>query len=285
MGGSSGPGTGGTSGSGTAGAQATGGIGGAAGGAAGTKGSSGGGGGRAGGAPGDAGISEAGGTASYNPCSASTEPCKILPLGDSITFGGGSAKVDGGTATFEGGYRVQLFTRAVTANQRITFVGSQSNGPTTVAGKSFPRKHEGHSGWVIDQVAGLIPSPALDGKPDIILLLIGTNDMYQGDVPGAPDRLGKLMDKILGADSHVLLVVSAITPWAAQGSKIPTFNNAIPPLVAARAAAGKHIMFTDISVGWNSSTMFGDDNLHPNWAGYNLMGDLWYKAVGSLFPQ
>jgi hypothetical protein len=31
--------------------------------------------------------------------------------------------------------------------------------------------------------------------------------------------------------------------------------------------------------------MFGDDNLHPNWTGYNLMGDLWYKAVRTLFPQ
>jgi lysophospholipase L1-like esterase len=82
-----------------------------------------------------------------------------------------------------------------------------------------------------------------------------------------------------------LLVVSAIPPWAAQGTKVPTFNSAIPPLVAARAAAGKHILFADVTVGWDSNTMFGDDDLHPNWVGYNLMGDLWYKAVGSLFPQ
>jgi lysophospholipase L1-like esterase len=279
-GGASGSGKGGTTSSGTAGTQATGGAGGTAGnqGSAGTSGSA------TGGRPGDAGTPEAG-AASYNPCAASTGPCKILPLGDSITFGGGSQKVNGTTETFYGGYRVQLFTHAVNANQRITFVGSQSNGPTTVAGKPFPQKHEGHSGWVIDQIVGIIPSPALNDKPDIILLMIGTNDTYGSDPPGAADRLGKLMDKILDADNHALLVVSAIPPWAAQGTKIPTYNNAIPPMVEKRAAAGKHIVFVDATVGWDSKTMFGDDNLHPNWTGYNLMGDLWYKALGGLFPQ
>jgi lysophospholipase L1-like esterase len=138
---------------------------------------------------------------------------------------------------------------------------------------------------VIDQIAGIIPSPALNDKPDIILLLIGTNDTYGSDPAGAADRLAKLLDKILNADDHALLVVSPITPWAAQGTKIPTYNNAIPPMVEKRAAEGKHIMFADVTVGWDSNTMFGDDDLHPNWAGYNLMGNLWYKAVGGLFPQ
>jgi hypothetical protein len=78
---------------------------------------------------------------------------------------------------------------------------------------------------------------------------------------------------------------SSLGRWAAQGTKIPTCNNAIPPMVEKRAAAGKHIMFADVTVGWNSKNMFGDDDLHPNWAGYNLMGEVWYKAVGGLFPQ
>ena len=37
--------------------------------------------------------------------------------------------------------------------------------------------HEGHSGWTISQLSPLVPTPALDGKPNIILLHIGTNDI------------------------------------------------------------------------------------------------------------
>ena len=62
------------------------------------------------------------------------------------------------------------------AKQKVTFTGSLTDGPTEVAGQPFPRMHEGHSGWTISQLSPLVPTPALDGKPNIILLHIGTND-------------------------------------------------------------------------------------------------------------
>ena len=121
---------------------------------------------------------------SYAPCPTNGDPCKILPLGDSITWG----------IQYDGAYRVELFTKAVAAGQNITFTGSLSNGPTTVSGKPFPQKNEGHSGWTIDQDASLIPSPALStasgGIPHIILLHIGTNDIYAASGQSTmPDRL------------------------------------------------------------------------------------------------
>ena len=45
--------------------------------------------------------SGAGGAAAYNPCPSNGDPCKVLPLGDSITFG----------INYEGSYRVELFKR------------------------------------------------------------------------------------------------------------------------------------------------------------------------------
>ena len=87
------------------------------------------------------------------------------------------------------GYRSQLFKLIVAANQKVTFTGSLTNGPTQVSGQTFPRMHEGHAGWTIDPgyntlrvnyggISSLVPSPALDGGPHIILLHIGTNDVF-----------------------------------------------------------------------------------------------------------
>jgi hypothetical protein len=73
------------------------------------------------------------------------ESCKVLPLGDAITYG---VNDEG-----NGGYRGPLFAATVAAGQKITFTGSLSNGPTTVSGQTVPKKNEasqrlGHfGGW------------------------------------------------------------------------------------------------------------------------------------------
>ncbi len=72
----------------------------------------------------------------FDPCPA-TGNCKVLPLGDSITAGAGAQPGD------NGGYRVELFTKALANSKHITFVGSQTSGPTTVGGQTFPRKSRG----------------------------------------------------------------------------------------------------------------------------------------------
>jgi lysophospholipase L1-like esterase len=238
--------------------------------------------------------SESGGAGGYQPCPSNGDPCKVLPLGDSITFG----------ALYDGGYRVRLFTKAVAAAQKITFTGSQSNGPTTVSGKPFPRQHEGHGGWTISTansssgatagVSGLIPSPAFDTKsggiPHIILLMIGTNDVYapSGQSEMAK-RLGDLIDKIVGAAPDALLAVAKITPFAGSYAShtptINTYNDAMPGLVKSRADAGKHVVLVDLNTGFSTSTMLSSDGVHPNQAGYEYMGEQWYAAIASLLPK
>jgi hypothetical protein len=125
----------------------------------------------------DAGTGGSG--AVYQPCPSDGSPCKILPFGDSITYGVN----DEGNA----GYRGPLFASAAAAGQKITFTGSLSDGPSTVSGQTFPKNNEGHSGWGISEVnpnsggnagiATVIPGPALNGAsggvPNIILLHSG----------------------------------------------------------------------------------------------------------------
>jgi lysophospholipase L1-like esterase len=255
------------------GAAGAGGRGGAAGGAAGAAG---GGAGRGGAAGGVAGSGGAGGAVAFNPCPTNGDACKVLPFGDSITDGVGSPSPGGG-------YRVDLFSRAVMANKKLTFVGQQLNGPTTVAGMPFPRRHAGFSGYTIAQItAANIFDPAIGMAPNIVLLHIGTNDMNMSDPGGAPARLATLLDKLTAMAPNALIVVAKIIPLTSNMARVNTFNTAIAPLVQQRRDAGKHIVLVDQNTGFPTSEL--GDGIHPDAAGYVRMAGVWYTAISNLLP-
>jgi GDSL-like Lipase/Acylhydrolase family len=221
-------------------------------------------------AGGGAGGSSMGGGGAFAPCPASGV-CKILPLGDSITDG----------LTVAGGYRIHLFELATEAGKNITFVGGSTNGPMMVAGKQFPRAHEGHSGWTISQIDGIVPTPALSVSPHIVLLHIGTNDMFQG-AANADQRLGALIDQIIQTLPDALLVVSNIIPFPSAAGSVTTYNAAVPGVVDARAKAGKHVVFVDQFKGFPTSELA--DGVHPNAAGYARMAESWYASISMYLP-
>src|SRR5512133_687227 len=201
----------------------------------------------AGGSPASGGTSASSDSA-YVPCAAS--PCKVLPLGDSITHGLQSS--DGG------GYRSQLFKLVVAAKQTLTFLGSQSAGPANVSGETFPKNHEGYDGYTIESgfstygtagISSRIPSPAFSTIPDIVLLHIGTNDITSTGSASATaaTRLDGLLGKIVAAAPKALIVVAQITPVNWTSADLDTYNSKIPGLVQARASQGQHIISVDMS--------------------------------------
>ena len=94
-----------------------------------------------------------------------------MPLGDSITDGVGSSGSGGG-------YRPELLRLSITAMKNITFVGRKLNGPNSVMvngmTKTFPRNHEGYSGYTIEPGGGrqgistLVDAAISMAKPNII---------------------------------------------------------------------------------------------------------------------
>ncbi len=294
--GTGGRGTGGATGSGgTPGTGGgAGGRGGGAGGASGTGGiSTGGVGGALPDAGGPDGASDGAGDAGtvYMPCPTTAgTACSVLPLGDSITEGCCTSPM--------GGYRIELFRQAVLNGKNLTFVGSLTNGPSTVQNRTFPQHHEGHGGYTIDTlggksgISGQITDQALSNyHPNIVLLKIGTNDINSNiDVANAPTRLGKLIDEITTNAPSALLVVSSIIPTADSNTnqRVQTYNAAIPGLVNTRAAAGKHVVFLDNYAAFaknaNYATALMADGLHPNDAGYVILGQAFYGAIGALLP-
>src|SRR5262245_60856095 len=245
--------------------------------AGGTAGRGGAGGGSAG-TTGGGGTTGSGGAGSYNPCPTNGDPCRILPVGDSITYG----------INQEGSYRIELFHRALMAQQKITYTGSLMNGPTTVDGVTFPRRHESTNGITIKGISDQITSKNTLSMPsDIIIVHIGTNDMYMNTPTAspamAPTQLGNLLDKLIAGMPNALIVVAKIIPLPLASSAVNTFNAAIPGVVQTRAAAGKHVIVVDLSA--LPSAGLSSDNVHPNVMGYTWMGDKLYDAIGSLFPK
>jgi lysophospholipase L1-like esterase len=202
-----------------------------------------------------------------------------------------------------GGYRVELFTKAVNNNQNITFVGgtlsvgnAKPNGPKTVAGQTFPQGNEGNGGYTIANpsskggIAGAVTDQSCSTyKPDIILLMIGTNDILQNiDLGNAPTRLGNLIDEIITDAPSALLVVSSIPPCC-NDTTVQAYNATIPDMVRTRAQAGKHVLFVDAHAAFVKNANYkadyiSNDGLHPSTNGYNVIGDLFYGAISSVLP-
>jgi lysophospholipase L1-like esterase len=225
------------------------------------------------------GAGAGGGTGSFDPCPTSG-PCKILPLGDSITWG----------VNYDGGYRVKLFSDTIADKKNITYVGKLSNGPSMVSGTVFPKNNEGHSGWVIQQLDDIVTGKATDanynGKkmmvdlaPDIVLLHAGTNDTSRNPT-GMPDRLGTLIDHIVEDGPDVLLVVTTIIPikQGSYGTVGQTFDDAVPGVVQKRIDAGKHVVLVDMFKNFPSDGL-SSDGVHPNQTGYDWMAGVWHDAV------
>ncbi|MGI8519613.1 MAG: DUF4082 domain-containing protein [Actinomycetota bacterium] len=196
-------------------------------------------------------------------------PTRIMPLGDSITWGTGG---DGG-----GGYRPPLVQTMVVGRYSSDLVGSQRSGPL------YDKDHEGYRGYRIDQLSAVAPNSVTTFRPEIVLLQIGTNDVLQQyDLGAAPARLSTLIDQITAARPSARLVVASITPLAdpALDADVRAYNAEIPAIVAAKAAAGKQVSFLDMYPVISTADLV--DGVHPNQGGYNKMAAAWSTTLASM---
>ncbi|EEU41581.1 uncharacterized protein NECHADRAFT_28639, partial [Fusarium vanettenii 77-13-4] len=192
---------------------------------------------------------------------------RVLPIGDSITWGAQSSDSNG--------YRKYLWDRLAKLENKLDFVGRRADN----VGMSDP-DHEGHRGKVIDEISDLA-SIGISAAPNIVLLHAGTNDMNKDLKTGeAPARLKKLIDKILKVSPKAVVLVCQIVPSTkAQTTqpRIETFNAAIPGLVSDLRSEGKKALV----VAMNEAVQLSDiaDDLHPNDRGYQKMSNEFYDAI------
>ena len=206
----------------------------------------------------------------YQPCPVRGSACRILPLGDSLTWGIG----------YDGGYRVALFEAARAAGKQISFTGSLQNGPWLSNGTRFPRNHEGRSGWTIEQIATTVPKPALNTLPHIVLLHAGTNDVYaHASAAAMAAQLDALLDRLERTAPQALIVVATILPLTDPELRnaAQAYNEELKRRVQARKARGEHLIIADQFDGFPTAML--SDGVHPTQTGYERMAHVWYAAI------
>ncbi|KAL8956710.1 MAG: hypothetical protein Q9193_005842 [Seirophora villosa] len=191
---------------------------------------------------------------------------RILPLGDSITWGQYSS--DGN------GYRLALYN-SLTPSNHVTFIGREKSG--TMANN----ENEGHPGFPIGPV-GQMGKPDYALRPNVILLMAGTNDVvFNIDLDAAPAAMGGVMDDIIGACPDAALLVAEITPFqdAEREKKREVFNTAMKEVVAARAGEGKQVALASMDRFTTREHLNLTDGIHPNDEGYRQIAAVWFDAI------
>jgi len=203
----------------------------------------------------------------YAQAPAQSTSLKIMPLGDSITFGLPDPSY--------GAYRRLLGKLLTSDGYSFEFVGSQQSGDGVMPSPN----NEGHPGWTILRIKkGIDSSGWLETyRPDIILLHIGTNDLRPriGGAATAPENLSALLDDILGRLPQVQVIVAQIIPFAIGPDQVhQSYNAAIPGIVASK---GPRVSIVDMRNVLSRSDYA--DIVHPKAGGYDKMARAWERAL------
>lgn len=203
--------------------------------------------------------------------SAQFSPVKIMPLGDSLTEG---------YPQMQGGYRPQFWHRLNGAGFPVELVGSMTDG--------FPwlqPHHEGHSGWTIADLDGQINTWLTTSQPDVILLMIGTNDILSNQHNGMMNRMETLIDHIFAARPAARLIVAKLIPIneSTMNQRVQAFNAALPNLISAKALTGKRISLIDLYSPFTFVDLL--DGVHLTPEAYTRLGDLWSEAAIRLLRE
>lgn len=202
-----------------------------------------------------------------------TEQPKILPLGDSITAGNYPIEPT------PGGYRIQLGNNFNNDDLSIDFIGSQTNEETDLADP----EHEGHPGWTINQLTGLIEKGLLtEYQPDVVLLMAGTNDILRSDQTSEVIAdLNQLIDRLQAELPDTEIFVSSLVPLdpeleSEQEAKIVEEVNALLPELAQQQ--GEQVTYVNAGGSIDLSDLI-DDGIHPDATGYQRIGNAWYDTL------
>ncbi|WP_027087620.1 fibronectin type III domain-containing protein [Cohnella panacarvi] len=200
----------------------------------------------------------------------------IMPLGDSLTEGYTSG------VPSPGGYRGALWELLQSSHPNALFVGSLRENPSSVA--NFDPDHEGHPGHRAIQIAELVDSQIAAYVPDYVLLMSGTNDMWDSDNEAA-FYMKVTLENIADSLPDTYVIVSSIPDIYLNDpplrARIVQYNNELAETVAALKAAGKKIGFIDINAMLKESyfTYPDSDYFHPDASGYNVMAEVWHDAL------
>ncbi len=218
------------------------------------------------------------------------KPVKIMPLGDSLT--------EGANHNVCGAYRVPLLKMLDEDGVPYEFVGFHSISSANVTNGQI--KHSGKGGATVISTSQEI-LPKCEGlDPDIVLVMLGTNDTMQG-LTGEHfaqyyDNL--IIKKLYEMYPDVMIYVATIPPSIIYETQNLDTNNkgqtesnpAIKAMVEKRKSMGFKIELVDMSPEASGITgqdfdEDGKDTVHPALSGNEKIATQWHKAIKAKIAE
>ena len=207
----------------------------------------------------------------YMPVLEEPEAFRYLALGDSYTIGERVAEAER--------FPAQLVTR-------INEKGIKMAPPEIIA----------KTGWRTDNLQGAIEAAALQDTFDLVSLLIGVNDQYQGiDIAGYDEAFAALLEiaiQKVGGNNNRVFVLSipdyAFTPFGESRPNATVISQEIDAYNAINKSItiNQGIAYFDITPisrkGLDDSTLVAADGLHPSGKMYGQWIDLVLDEVIGL---
>lgn len=221
---------------------------------------------------------------------------KIMPVGDSITYGSGGSNA---------GYRGLLYSLLGDAGVAVQYVGD-----STLNSGSLPSDqthHAGHASYTTYDIAGnlngldtarykqyggterdpnggyWITGGHETGRdaisPDVVLLMVGVNDLSQGQGDNAQTNLQALLSEFTTLLPEAKILIADLPPSTLFGeTRINAWNGAVDNAVSEFQAAGKKVFGVDLNSDFPTNGLTAD-GVHPNDIGYTWMATRWSEAI------
>lgn len=211
----------------------------------------------------------------------------LMPLGDSMTAGGGTCCNHNPPP---GSYRAPMYALLTSAGYTVKFVGDQTINPGNLP--LWNKHHDGIGGINIADLHTYLQSKDIltTYRPNVITLLIGYNSLYgaRGISPAAAfSELKSLCAYILMTLPNVKIVVGTLPPSSGDhGTGNATEAGQFNLSILGRGLTG---LSPNISVANLNASMtmggIGPDGLHPNQSGSEIMANVFGRAIMDAFPN
>jgi lysophospholipase L1-like esterase len=226
----------------------------------------------------------------------SAHPIQVMAIGDSITD----------DCVANGAWRQYLQPLLDANGYPFVFVGRQASSPSGGFTKVL---HEGYCGAVIappgvltysvhgyagpDVYLQKIVADALtNATPDVVLLLIGVNDIGRGRDPMqvATNDMPNLLNLIFSNAPNANIILAKVTSllnatlpnYATYATNIYTYNAALQTMVNQRRALGQNVFLADMFSVVDPNTMYNSDHVHPNALGLQAMALEWFTRIQAI---
>jgi lysophospholipase L1-like esterase len=227
-----------------------------------------------------------------------TNLMKVMPVGDSITD----------DCVTNGAWR--LFLQPLLDTNSVAFTNTGRN--LSFPGPGFnKRRHEGYCGAVVgppgvfavytysttDAYLQKIVSDALtitNSRPDLMLILIGANDIGRGRNPWtvATNDMPILLNIVFSNVPNANIFLAKMTTlqdanlgYNVFATNVPIYNNALQGMVNQRRALGQNVFLADMFSAVDYGTMFQSDHLHPNPLGLRAIANEWAARIETILVR